>query len=104
MNAAAAKALADSKSSTKSSGERLYGGLCGDSIRLSEHGVPPGIVFLLRLLLESAFAFGLIFVVYLPLMRDNERRNELRNTCRLVMADGDAAPIRVRIYRAADRK
>lgn len=60
---------------------RLPWGVFGDSLHLSEYGLPSGLIFLLRSMLEASLAFSLIYALQHPLWQDNVARNEVRSSC-----------------------
>ena len=89
---AKAKAAADSKTLTKGSiveSSRYF--LLRDSLSLSELGLPPGVILMLKLGGECALFFAAIFALqYWALQRDNAERGNLRTECRLAAADGES--------------
>jgi len=67
----------------RQAGVRQVGGpFCGDSVCLSERGLPPGVILLLLALADASVLLVCCFACLFFLIKDNLVRNELRDACR----------------------
>ena len=94
-NATFVAARDKAESTTLTRGDKLRGLreiVLGDASSLGALGLPSGVIFFLQTLLESGLLFAVIFLIFLPLMHDNEARNALRNECRAAISGDGSMP------------